>query len=221
MKKIVLAALLTGVSGAAFAADLPQRTFAPAAAVYAPTPFSWTGVYVGANAGYAYGVFPTAGKIDSFANPSGGEIGGTVGYNYQYGHFVFGGEGDLGYNNLKATQTVATGTTKASVGWMATERLRAGFAVDRALLYVTGGLAQADVEGQFANKAGIGKTQKGWRTGGVIGGGVEYALTNNVSLKAEYLYAPLQSKQYFPTSKAYINTALDLSLFRVGVNYKF
>ena len=56
---------------------------------------------------------------------------------------------------------------------------------------------------------------------GVIGAGVEYALTNNISAKAEYLYAPFSSQTYFAGTPDAENNGLSLSLFRVGLNYKF
>jgi outer membrane immunogenic protein len=56
-----------------------------------------------------------------------------------------------------------------------------------------------------------------WRSGGAFGGGGEYAFTNNISAKIEYIYAPLESKTYVVGSKS----NLDLSLVRGGLNYKF
>ena len=84
--------------------------------------------------------------------------------------------------------------------------------MDRALLYVTGGYAGAETN---VNIAGFG-SQSDWRNGGVIGAGLEYAFTNNISAKAEYLYAPLESKTYDG-----VKSNTDLSLVRAGLNYKF
>jgi outer membrane immunogenic protein len=100
---------------------------------------------------------------------------------------------------------------------LATVRARAGFAVDRALLFVTGGYAGAEMNASYA---GIG-SQSDWRSGGVIGGGLEYAFTDNISAKAEYLYAPFYDKSYFGGTPGAEKSGLDLSLVRAGLNYKF
>ena len=99
------------------------------------------------------------------------------------------------------------------VDQLLTARARAGFAMDRALLYVTGGYAGA--EDKVSMPGFFSSTD--WRSGGAFGGGIEYAFTNNISAKAEYIYAPFQSKSYVPGAKS----DLDLSLVRAGLNYKF
>jgi len=210
MKKFLLAALLAGVATSAFAADLPNRKAPPTPApYYAPPVFTWTGFYVGLNGGYGVGT----GSNSGFGNPSGGLIGGTAGYNYQIGQFVLGAEGDLDWADMTKNGTNATvGAYKTDINTLATARARAGIALDRALLYVTGGYAGAETK---VDIAGFG-SQSDWRNGGVIGGGIEYAFTNNISAKAEYLYAPLQGKTYDG-----VKSNADLSLIRAGLNYKF
>jgi len=209
MKKLLLAVLLAGVATSALAADLPTRKAPPAPTpAYVPPIFTWTGFYVGVNGGYGVG----SGSSSSFGNPSGGLVGGTAGYNYQIGQFVAGVEGDLDWADMTKNGANAIGAYKLDVTTLATARARAGFAVDRALLYVTGGYAGAETH---VNMAGFG-SQSDWRNGGVIGAGLEYAFTNNISAKAEYLYAPLESKSYGAAK-----SDLDLSLVRAGLNYKF
>ncbi len=208
MKKFLLAALLAGVATSALASDLPTRKAPPAPAVYAPPTFTWTGFYVGVNGGYGIG----SGTSSNFGTPSGGLVGGTAGYNYQIGQFVVGVEGDLDWADMTKSGTNAIGAYKTDIDSLATARARAGFAVDRALLFVTGGYAGAETN---TNIAGFG-SQSDWRNGGVIGAGLEYAFTNNLSAKAEYLYAPLENKSYDG-----LKSDTDLSLIRAGLNYKF
>jgi outer membrane immunogenic protein len=210
MKKFLLAALLASVATSAWASDLPTRKAPPAPTpVYAPPTFTWTGCYVGVNGGYGIG----SGSGSNFGNPSGGLIGGTAGYNYQIGQFVAGVEGDVDWADMtKSGTNPIVGAYKTDINTLATARARAGFAVDRALLYVTGGYAGAETN---VNIAGFG-SQSDWRNGGVIGAGLEYAFTNNISAKAEYLYAPLESKTYDG-----VKSNTDLSLVRAGLNYKF
>ena len=187
MKKVLLAALMAGVASSAMAADLPTRKAAPAPApYYAPPVFSWTGLYVGVNGGWAGG---TGGG--DFGSPNGGLIGGTLGYNYQIGQFVARRRGRLGLGRSEeerrqhASARTATRSTRCM-----TARARVGYAVDRALLFVTAGYAGA--EDKISVPGVVSSTD--WRSGGAFGGGIEYAFTNNISAKAEYLYAPFADK---------------------------
>ncbi len=207
MKKFLLAALLAGVATSALAADLPTRKAPPAPApVYAPA-FSWTGFYVGVNGGYAVG----SGGGD-FGSPSGGFVGGTAGYNYQMGQYVLGVEGDWDWASLTQSGVNTVGAYNTNIDDLVTVRARAGYAVDRTLFFVTAGYAGVDSRLNFP---AIG-SQTQWLNGGAVGGGIEYAFTNNISAKAEYLFLPLQTQWYLGQR----NTP-DLSLFRVGLNYKF
>ncbi|HEY1945057.1 MAG TPA: outer membrane protein [Roseiarcus sp.] len=209
MKKFLLAALLAGVATSAFAADLPTRKAPPAPApVYMPPVFTWTGFYVGVNGG---GAFANGGR--DFGDPDGGEVGGTVGYNYQLGQIVLGVEADWDWASLNQNGVNFVGPYKNNIDDILTARARLGYAIDRTLLYVTGGYAGADQELKFPGLA----SNDTWRSGGVIGGGVEYAFTNNISAKAEYLYAPFGDSTNLMGAKSDLN----LSLVRVGLNYKF
>jgi outer membrane immunogenic protein len=209
MKKVLLAALMAGVASSAMAADLPTRKAPPAPAqYYAPPAFSWTGFYVGVNGGWGGG---TSGGV--FGNPNGGLVGGTVGYNYQIGQFVVGLEGDWDWADLNKSGSILGTAYSNKVDSVLTARARAGYAIDRALLYVTAGYAGA--EDKVSMPGSFSSTD--WRSGGAFGAGIEYAFTNNISAKAEYIYAPFESKSYLPGYKSDLN----LSLVRAGLNYKF
>jgi outer membrane immunogenic protein len=90
---------------------------------------------------------------------------------------------------------------------------------------VTGGYAGIDMHGTFNTFSNLSGpafgSQDVWHNGGVVGAGIEYAFTNNITFKGEYLFAPMQSKTYFAGTPAQTSTGLDLSIFRVGLNYKF
>ena len=114
------------------------------------------------------------------------------------------------------------GTDKLTTNWMVTARARLGYAVDRALFFVTGGYAGIDTHGTFTDSFGNFGSQNRWQNGGVIGAGVEYAFTNNISLKGEYLYMPTFSETYFAGHAGrQTKTGLGMSMFRAGLNYKF
>lgn len=247
MKSMLLGSIALGVASAsAFAADLPSRS-APAP-VFAQKAFSWTGVYVGVNAG-AVGLSNnsdynasnsgmstgSAGYADDgyFANGFGGGamVGGTIGYNHQFGGIVVGLEADFAVGRAGASASdvnvddYITHMT-ANLSSFGTLRGRVGVAFDRTLVYVTGGLAFGSFKGTLWNDNSyqdyIVKTSS-TRTGWVVGAGVEYALTNNVSLKVEGLYADFGSKSSAATDcvecRGQFKTKATVG--RVGVNYKF
>ena len=218
MKALFIAVLMAGAATGALAADLPthKSPMAPAPMYSAPA-FTWGGLYVGINGGFGY-----AGLGDTnFGNPSGGLVGGTLGYNYQMGQFVFGVEGDFDYAFMKADNGFAFGNTTYKVNWITTERLRLGYAVDRALFYVTGGYAGVSTHASIADNFGYANARNDWRSGGAIGGGIEYAFTNNISAKAEYLWLPMEDKTYWTATPYTETNRMSVSLARVGLNYKF
>jgi outer membrane immunogenic protein len=228
MKRILMAgALALAAGGQALAADLPPPVMPTPPATYLPiaAPFSWTGIYVGVNGGYAFGTsnwtsaaFPPTGNF----NPTGGVIGGTLGGNYQMGSFVIGIEGDGDWTNLNRTTFNACGPgceTKSS--WLATVRGRAGWAWDRVLFYGTGGAAFANVQAAAGVLPFGSSTQVGW----TAGAGIEYAFTPNWTAKVEYLFVDLQNASCGAGNCSLGGSATTVSLsenvIRAGVNFKF
>jgi outer membrane immunogenic protein len=216
MKKILLASVaLFGFAGAASAADLPARAAPPVAPIIAAAPiFTWTGFYVGVNAGYGWNtndneVFdPIFGFVGG--NDDGGFVGGgQVGYNYQIGSFVVGIEGDLQYADLgsryRYVNAIVGYEEDDSDDWFGTVRARAGVAFGQALVYATGGFAFAD-------------NGNGW----TVGGGLEYAFTNNLSAKIEGLYVNLEADDnIFGPGATGGNDNSEFGVVRAGLNYRF
>jgi outer membrane immunogenic protein len=249
MRFLMTSAAVLALTVSAQAADLPRRT-APIAPPAALPIFTWTGFYLGVNAGYALNLGRTNlnGTPDLFATGfvpgdqfTGGDgfTGGVqAGYNFQAGNFVFGLEADINYVDIGRTRVTTIGplTTTQSVGmeYLGTLRGRLGLAFDRFLVYATGGLAYGDFEAS-TTISGIGSVWTGSaggdRWGYVVGAGAEYALTNNWSVRGEYLYVDLGRQNYasplvsgpgagatvFGTSRAEYRT----SIFRAGLNYRF
>ena len=276
MKKVLLAsAALLSFASLAQAADLPRKSVAPVA--YLPPAFTWTGFYAGVNAGAAIGAggsrngfTPSGAFLNPAAFPAGSlgllnnrgrddtgfQGGGQIGYNMQYGQFVFGAETDIQYRDTSGNRSNGAvgipfafgGPAPSSVtftgrnggdNYYGTVRGRLGFAYDRALFYATGGLAyggsQDNQAATFTNAAGAQTIFSGTRRsdtniGYALGGGVEYAFTNNITAKAEYLYVDLSdNKNRFATSAnplaaGYSFTSRGEDTFhvvRAGLNYKF
>jgi outer membrane immunogenic protein len=215
-----------GMAGTASAADLARRP-PPAPVTKAPAyvPFTWTGFYVGVNGGYGFGRSKWSGLPSSF-DVNGGLVGGQVGYNWQFGQFVYGLEGDGDWTDLRGTANVAaclngTGTTTCRTrnDFISTVRGRVGYAMDRWLPYATGGLAVGNIRATVPGFTGIDKTDAGW----TVGGGVEYALAPSWSVKAEYLYVDL-GKDACSTMcglAAGNNVSLTTNIVRGGINYRF
>jgi outer membrane immunogenic protein len=200
---------------AAGAADLPPY-YQPGPA-YNPI-YTWTGFYVGINGGGGWGSSQWD-AVNSF-DVSGGLIGGTVGYNWQFGQAVLGAEGDIDWSNIKGTTTVlCPGGCETRNKWLATARGRLGLAFDRFLPYVTGGLAFGDINATVPILPGGSISNAGW----TVGAGLEVGLVSNVSLKAEYLYVDLGNFNcglncgLAPGS----NVSFTTSVFRGGANLRF
>jgi outer membrane immunogenic protein len=204
MKKSLFGAAIAAVviSGHAEAADMGYPQYAPPPP---PVAYRWMGPYFGANAGYLWG------SVDNNpAKPSGVAGGIQAGYNWQSGNFVFGGEADINISN--ADDTFAP--WKFSNPWFGTVRARAGLAAwNNVLVYATGGLAFGGLE---AERNGL--TEDRSHLGWTIGGGAEFALNQNWSVKAEYLYLSFADRAYTVTGA---NHGFDTNLVRFGVNNRF
>ena len=187
------AAVLVAAAQAALAADLP-RQMPVKAPIVAPVPYyNWTGFYLGINAGGAWGRsdFEFPGLPTGNFNTSGWLAGGTAGYNYQIGNFVVGVEGDINWANVRGSTTCLGGVFSCETrnDWLGTARGRVGWAIDRVMLYVTGGLAVGDIKANVPGIGGASATNAGW----TAGGGVEFALVGNLTAKVEYLHVDLGS----------------------------
>lgn len=228
MKKYLLAsvaALGLVAAGAATAADLPSRKGPVAAPIaYAPI-FTWTGFYVGANAGYAWGQIDSTnlGIVNPFSDPDGFVGGGQIGYNYQVGQLVFGIEADFQGADLKATARNLAGTVTASneLNWFGTVRGRVDYSFDRFLPYVTGGFAYGNVKNSVTGP-GFAFRDDNTQYGYTVGAGLEYAFTNNLSAKIEYLYVDLDKESFtVPGGTFTSNVDTKFSVVRAGLNYRF
>lgn len=224
MKKTLLAGLsVVGLlaAGSAMAADLPSRTYQPAAPVAAVPLFTWTGFYAGVNAGYGFGDFTRDGGI-LFDEADGFIAGGQIGYNYQIGQFVVGLEGDLQYSDISASPSgtglaLGLGGSDATINYFGTIRGRLGVAFDRALVYATGGYAFGEAEVSIPGIGSDDNMHNGW----ALGAGIEYAFTNNLTAKAEYLYVDLENKNFTPGPGVTARAGAEFSVVRAGLNYKF
>ena len=235
---------------AAFAADLPSRK----APVTPPPLFSWTGFYVGYNSGFGGGVLDANVPLVSAAlatytttsnRANGGVFGGQVGYQIQFpNNVVLGLESDMQWSGITASsQTV----NYASVGlpgyvyqnfhnrldWFGTTRLRVGYAFGRLLPYVSGGVAYGETAANaeqvlFGGGFGDGGSQVG--AGWAVGAGLDYALSANLSARAEYIYVQLANASgpavgfapgLPPLFGSLATGSFGTHIVRTGLNWKF
>ncbi|PYE89362.1 outer membrane protein [Phyllobacterium leguminum] len=229
---IVASAIALCAATAVKAADAIQQQ-EPAPPEAAAPAFSWTGVYLGAQAGYGWahskGEFEDGGNIYSHKLRPSGWLGGLYGgYNFDAGNgFILGAEADMAYAGIKKDESFssvsvpAVGFThEARMRWEGAVRGRAGYAVDRFLPYLAGGFAFGKVEHDIARPGMVSYEKKQTRTGWTAGAGVDYAATDNLLLRVEYRYVDL-GKESFDFLDSGFETKFKSHEIRFGVAYKF
>lgn len=219
MKRALLACgSALALMSAAAAADIPRYPPPVTKAPGHPGFYNWTGFYLGINGGGGWGT--SAWDSTGDFNLSGGLIGGTIGYNWQGGGFIFGLEGDLDWSNIKGTTAAFCPLgCETSNSWLATVRGRLGLAIDRLLPYLTGGLAAGDIRARTPFLPGGTETNVGW----TLGGGLELALMGNWTAKAEYLYVDLGEFNCGLACGVSVidNVSFSSHVLRGGLNYRF
>jgi outer membrane immunogenic protein len=221
MKKLVAACFAAGALVAAQCAAAADLSVAP---LYKAPPqvspvYNWTGFYLGANGGGGWGRSWWQSQSTGI-DLSGGGVGGTAGYNWQFGNAVLGVEGDIDWSNLKGTSgAVLCPGCGTSDSWLSTVRGRAGYAFGGIMPYVTGGLAVGDIRATAPGLAGASTTNAGW----TVGGGIEIALPGNWTAKAEYLHVDLGSFNCGPNcgTSPTNNVSKQDDVIRAGLNYHF
>ena len=243
-KTIAVASLLFVFASTASAADMGAPVYKAPPPV-APA-WSWTGFYIGVNAGGVIAHNPytmsdaTLGTTvgTGTMSPAGFAGGGQIGYNYQFApNWVIGVEGDFqgasGSDSACSGDCSSTGgfffTAEQKLKWFATARARLGYTNGDWLWYVTGGGAWAELHNDFlvftpTDLPGSANfNQSGW----VIGGGVETHLWGQWTAKLEYLYMDLGSFTDVVIDTANTGDTFTMKsdvrehVIRVGLNYKF
>lgn len=240
MKRLFLAttaavAFSAGSASTGLSADLPLKV---PDIVNATPVTNWTGLYFGGSVGMGlfaseftdFGEVTTPKTITNKGTTF--NVGGTAGYNWQLRSAVFGVEADGSWTNYNETTVGHPGfSIQAQTSWFSTARIRAGWAADNILFYVTGGAAFANFKdtAQFVSaphmcgqNGGSWSCPSGTSTGLAVGGGIEVMLAQNWSAKLEYLYLNLPSVTTTDVvSGAGYSWNNSAQIFRIGANYHF
>jgi outer membrane immunogenic protein len=234
MKKLVLATIAAvALASGAQAADLGVPRGPVAAVVVAPA-YAWTGFYLGAHLGGGFGrqtwanVSLTGEPVSLSPN---GVLGGVhFGYNYQINSIVLGLDVALSAASLRASAVSAANpavTYGTRINFVTTVTGRLGFAVDRALLYVSAGYAGANIQTTGVNAGLDSFSNSNFRSGFTVGGGLNYQITPNWVAGLDYKYIHLGSENRagntailaFPYTQTRIRT--DIHQVTVSISYLF
>jgi outer membrane immunogenic protein len=234
MKNRLLVALTFGV--------FLSTSGAHAADPYVDRSFDWSGLYGGLYAGYGFGdadangddgAFDEAGP-ETFSQHPDGFLGGvTLGHNWQSGNFVFGLEGELGYNAAEDSKFVTTNPPdnfgEVEYGLYGTLAARFGIASNDLLLYGKLGGAVTEIDHRAGDLVGtttviddddVSEADKA-ALGFVVGAGVEYAVTQNWSMKLEYNYMAFEDISASNIDGDSFSFENDIHVAKFGFNMHF
>ncbi|WP_395451101.1 outer membrane protein [Aminobacter sp. UC22_36] len=229
MNKLFLTnVFLLGLSGIASAADAVALEPSPE---ILPAGFVWTGGYIGLQAGYGWGDgnLSSDGGVAVAPADIDGWLGGVyAGYNHQLANnIVVGVDADIAWSGIDGLgQAVVLGFPVPGGGvdyelnWTGAVRAKLGYAVDRFLPYIAGGVAFAGADATIV--AGgtpiqeFSDTLVGW----TVGVGVEYAFTDNLLARAEYRYTDYGDLD-FTNAGLTGRFGFKTNDVRVGLAYKF
>ena len=222
-------ASLLDAAGAALAGDAEdaRRRRIP------PSAFEWNGFYAGGHVGVGFAdnrfsiIEPASTTLRDHSQRG---VGGVqAGYNFLLpSRVMLGVEADATFmyffesDDIVVERTTTRGSNLAQgIDYISTLRGRVGYAFDRWMPYVTGGLAWSQSRiiedpgvGMFADKKLV--PQSGW----AIGAGVEYAIAPDWTARAEYLYDRFGDITTHLPSGTAMSSTLDVHMLRVGLNRK-
>jgi outer membrane immunogenic protein len=213
------------VANPAVGADMSSRPLP----TFMPPPFTWTGLYIGANlgGGWAHSTLNDSFTGFSLGDTSSGVVGGgQLGYNYQFGGLVLGAEWTFDGTSLNASHTVGALQGAANTNWITTIAGRFGVAADNVLYYGKAGGGWANSSATLTNlnngtQVGASNTNGGW----LLGAGIEYAFAPHWSARLEYDYLGLNTwnvnSTLFAPNADRFSVNRNIQTLTAGVNFKF
>jgi outer membrane immunogenic protein len=178
----------------------------------------WQGFYAGVNGGGAWGHLDVTGAR-AFSNDGSGAFGaGTLGYNWQRGNWVWGGELDIGVADIGHTSSAGDVRSQLDTGVYGDITARVGYAFGRTLVYAKGGFAFFDGAATVSTPDETSVKSRSF-TGWTAGAGLEYTLTPTWSVKTEYLHFDLGDEDVSLPTTGRWNNSLSFDTVKFGVNY--
>lgn len=248
-----LAVAASVLATAASAADLPVPGPAYYPPVYRPVIYDWSGVYGGLHLGAGALEDQVTTTTTTILQPSGTVTrvnpfsvvsGAQAGFNVEFAPFVVGAEGTFTWSNISGTQVTASLLPTLSENsistprWYATATAKIGFAANDFLFYAKGGAALMNV--RYTQQVTAGSVQSAQtlvanRSGFTVGGGVEFGMTENLSVRAEYDFLDFGTKNYnfnnlialpaggviTPVGPFPVSIKSFTHLITAGINYRF
>jgi outer membrane immunogenic protein len=184
MKRLVFsgAMLVLAVAAPGHAADVTDDTLA----------YDWTGPYLGAFAAYTFGtVHGDAGCCTDDFGIEGFQAGGFAGYNFAFGSLIAGAEADAGFMDVSGVG-FGGGVDDFDVSPMARLRGRVGLPVGNFLPFIAAGLSAGDGDARIPGDS----VPSEWHLGFNVGLGTDFALTENLALRAEYVFDSMFAETY-------------------------
>jgi outer membrane immunogenic protein len=193
-----------------------------------------SGCYIGLTGGYGWGQGDVSAEIEMYSEDGksdlgGGMIGGLAGCNFSVGNgLVLGVAGDMSWAHIDGNADLSNADGDSGYGvdvgvdWLGTARAVIGYEFGNAMIYGTGGLAVAGV-GVDLHLDGTGhiesdnSTQYGW----TIGAGLNYMITDNVMIGAEYLYADFGEHGYDFGAAGEADVDVNMHIVRGTIGYRF
>ena len=221
-------ALIFALGSAAHAADAVAEDV-----VIVDSAYNWSGVYVGGQVGYVFDgsaeyVYDSGSDPDyNYSHDPDGLIGGLyVGYNYQFANgIVLGADADIAWGDIEDSAAAPGDDDYAAtteIDWTGAARVRLGYAIDRFLPYVTGGVAFGRFSFEEREDGDFYGDGDGDLIGWTIGVGGEYAVTDNWIIRGEYRYTDFDEENFTSNvSSDVYDVDIDIHDFRIGAAYKF
>lgn len=256
-KSLLLApAALLLASVSASAADIPFEAAPPP--IVEAAGYNWSGFYVGLFGGISTGdtdlsidfddasgsIFDNSRLFETEDRGSGFLGGLQVGYDFQFNSFVLGAVADIAGTDFGSDRDTfdsfndaGDDETTYELDYLGTVRGRLGYAFDRLLVYAHGGFAYGEVSIETSSDStGLDEEfETDTKFGYVVGAGVEYAVTDHVSIQTEYSYTDL-GEDDFDVSDEFARSfsngfgtgddvqgseELDFHTLRAAVNFRF
>lgn len=228
------------------------RSFVAGAAILAITPVcalagersasDWQGLYLGVHGGYARSNFTNydSGLFNPDScwncnNDYGSSIsgfigGGTIGYNQVTGNYLLGIEGEIGFGNVNGSANDPTNIdpeTNVRVKSYGTVAGRAGYVAGDLLVYGKVGLGVVNTNLNWVDPYyEADASGRATMSGAVVGGGIEYAVKPNMSVKLEYVRFLLDETntldvQNYDGGYEQIVGIGNINTVKIGLNFTF